>query len=119
MPLSAQCAESGPPRGSRPRAAGRVDEQLYERRLVISIEYASTGKLDADNSIIEGNENGIRNLPSALCSGPDNGSLLAGRPDFKGRFRNLELRRHRQHRAELGRVNDGQPNDLANGCDIL
>jgi hypothetical protein len=43
-------------------AAARVDEQLYERRLVISVKYTSTGKLDAENSIIEGNENGINLL---------------------------------------------------------
>jgi hypothetical protein len=43
-------------------AAARVDEQLYERRLVISVSYASTGKLDAENSIIEGNENGVNLL---------------------------------------------------------
>jgi len=43
-------------------AAARVDEQLYERRLVISVQYASPGKLDAENSIIEGNENGVNLL---------------------------------------------------------
>src|SRR4051812_23729407 len=37
-------------------AAARVDEQLYERRLVIAVKYATAGKLDAENSIIEGNE---------------------------------------------------------------
>jgi hypothetical protein len=40
-------------------AAARVDEQLYERRLVISVKYASPGKLDPDNSIIEGNADGM------------------------------------------------------------
>lgn len=40
-------------------AAARVDEQLYERRLVISVKYASPGKLDPDNSIIEGNTDGM------------------------------------------------------------
>jgi len=40
-------------------AAARVDEQLYERRLVISVKYASPGKLDAENSMIEGNDNGM------------------------------------------------------------
>jgi hypothetical protein len=43
-------------------AAARVNEQLYERRLVISVKYASPGKLDAENSIIEGNENGVNLL---------------------------------------------------------
>ena len=43
-------------------AETRVDEQLYERRLVISVNYASPGKLDAENSIIEGNENGMNLL---------------------------------------------------------
>lgn len=42
--------------------AARVNEQLYERRLVISVKYASPGKLDAENSIIEGNENGVNLL---------------------------------------------------------
>jgi hypothetical protein len=43
-------------------AAARMDEQLYERRLVISIKYASPGKLDPDNSIIEGNDSGLNLL---------------------------------------------------------
>lgn len=43
-------------------AAARVDEQLYERRLIISVKYTSEGKFDAENSIIEGNENGINLL---------------------------------------------------------
>ena len=43
-------------------AAARVDEQLYERRLVISVKYASPGKLDPENSMIEGNDNGINLL---------------------------------------------------------
>src|SRR5262249_39236905 len=43
-------------------AAARVDEQLYERRLVISVKYATAGKLDAENSIIEGNESGMNLL---------------------------------------------------------
>jgi hypothetical protein len=43
-------------------AAARVDEQLYERRLVISIKYTSPGKLDPDNSIIEGNDSGLNLL---------------------------------------------------------
>jgi hypothetical protein len=43
-------------------AAARVDEQLYERRLVISVKYASPGNLDAENSIIKGNENGVNLL---------------------------------------------------------
>jgi len=40
----------------------RVDEQLYERRLVISVKYASPGKLDPDQTIIEGNEDGMKLL---------------------------------------------------------
>lgn len=40
-------------------AAARVDEQLYERRLVICVKYAASGKLDPDNSIIEGNADGM------------------------------------------------------------
>ncbi len=43
-------------------AAARVDEQLYERRLVVSIKYTSPGKLDPDNSIIEGNDSGLNLL---------------------------------------------------------
>jgi hypothetical protein len=43
-------------------AAARVDEQLYERRLVISVKYTSSGKLDPDNSIIEGNADGMKLL---------------------------------------------------------
>ena len=43
-------------------AAARVDEQLYERSLVISVNYASSGKLDVENSIIEGNDNGVNLL---------------------------------------------------------
>jgi TIR domain len=43
-------------------AAARMDEQLYERRLVISIKYTSPGKLDPDNSIIEGNDSGLNLL---------------------------------------------------------
>jgi hypothetical protein len=43
-------------------AAARVDEQLYERRLIISIKYTSPGKLDPDNSIIEGNDSGLNLL---------------------------------------------------------
>ena len=43
-------------------AAARVDEQLYERRLVISVKYDNTGKLDPANSMIEGNDNGINLL---------------------------------------------------------
>lgn len=43
-------------------AAARLDEQLYERRLVISVKYCSPGKLDAEASIIEGNENGMNLL---------------------------------------------------------
>jgi len=43
-------------------AAARVDEQLYERRLVVSIKYTSPGKLDPDNSIIEGNDSGLNVL---------------------------------------------------------
>jgi hypothetical protein len=43
-------------------AAARIDEQLYERRLVISVRYASPGKLDAESSMIEGNENGVNLL---------------------------------------------------------
>jgi hypothetical protein len=39
-----------------------TNEQLYERRLVITVKYGSNGKLDADTSIIEGNENGINLL---------------------------------------------------------
>jgi hypothetical protein len=40
-------------------AAARLDEQLYERRLVISVKYSSPGKLDPDNSTIEGNTDGM------------------------------------------------------------
>jgi hypothetical protein len=40
-------------------AGARIDEQLYERRLVISIKYDNAEKLDPDNSVIEGNENGL------------------------------------------------------------
>ena len=40
-------------------AAARIDEQLYERRLIISVKYDSADRLDPDNSIIEGNENGM------------------------------------------------------------
>jgi len=43
-------------------AAARVDEQLYERRLVMSVKYASPGKLDPENSIIEGNGDGMNLL---------------------------------------------------------
>jgi hypothetical protein len=43
-------------------AAARVDEQLYERRLVISVKYADSGKLDPVNSIIEGNDSGMELL---------------------------------------------------------
>lgn len=43
-------------------ATARVDEQLYERRLVISVKYASPGKLDPENSVIEGNTNGMNLL---------------------------------------------------------
>jgi hypothetical protein len=43
-------------------AAARVDEQLYERRLVVSVKYASPGKLDPDNSVIEGNADGMNLL---------------------------------------------------------
>src|SRR4051812_11364101 len=43
-------------------ALARLDEQLYERRLVLSVKYSSPGKLDPENSIIEGNENGINLL---------------------------------------------------------
>src|SRR4051794_18864673 len=43
-------------------SAARVEEQLYERRLVISVKYTSSGAVDADNSTIEGNENGVNLL---------------------------------------------------------
>jgi hypothetical protein len=43
-------------------AAARVNEQLYERRLVMSVKYASLGKLDPENSIIEGNADGVNLL---------------------------------------------------------
>lgn len=43
-------------------AGARVDEHLYERHLIISVKYASPGKLDAENSIIEGNEDGVNLL---------------------------------------------------------
>ena len=43
-------------------AAARIDEQLYERRLVISVKYTSPDKLDPDNSIIEGNDSGLHLL---------------------------------------------------------
>src|SRR5262249_15642232 len=39
--------------------AGRVDEQLYEKRLTISVKYSSPGKLDPDNSIIAGDAQGL------------------------------------------------------------
>lgn len=40
----------------------RVDEQLYERRLVISIKYSSPGKLDPEQTVIEGNDDGMKLL---------------------------------------------------------
>jgi TIR domain-containing protein len=40
----------------------RVDEQLYERRLVMSVKYASPGKLDPEQTIIEGNDDGMKLL---------------------------------------------------------
>ena len=40
-------------------AAARVDEELYERRLVISVKYTGAGKFDPDNSVIEGNADGM------------------------------------------------------------
>jgi hypothetical protein len=43
-------------------AEARVDEQLYEKRLVISVKYASPGKLDAEQTLIEGNEDGMKLL---------------------------------------------------------
>ncbi|MFL6531209.1 MAG: hypothetical protein ACJ8KX_12120, partial [Chthoniobacterales bacterium] len=43
-------------------AAARVDQQLYERRLTIRVKYASSGKLDAENSSIDGNEDGVNLL---------------------------------------------------------
>ena len=50
-------------------AAARVDEQLYERRLVIAVKYASTGKLDPENSIIVGNADGMNVLGFHYMSG--------------------------------------------------
>jgi len=43
-------------------AEARVDEQLYERRLVISVKYLSPGKLDPEQTIIEGNDDGLKLL---------------------------------------------------------
>jgi len=43
-------------------AEARVDELLYDRSLVMSVKYASPGRLDAENSMIEGNENGVNLL---------------------------------------------------------
>jgi len=43
-------------------AAVRIDEQLYERRLVISVKYTSAQQLDPDNSVIEGNDSGMNLL---------------------------------------------------------
>jgi hypothetical protein len=43
-------------------AEARVDEQLYERRLVMSVKYASPGKLDPEQTIIEGNDDGMKVL---------------------------------------------------------
>jgi len=43
-------------------AEARVDEQLYERRLVISVKYVSPGKLDPEQTIIEGNDDGMKLL---------------------------------------------------------
>jgi len=43
-------------------AAARIDEQLYERRLIISVKYISPDKLDPDNSTIEGNSSGMQLL---------------------------------------------------------
>lgn len=43
-------------------AAARVDELLYERRLVLSVKYGSPGKLNPEKSIIEVNESGINLL---------------------------------------------------------
>lgn len=43
-------------------ADARIDEQLYERRLVMSVKYASPGKLDPEQTIIEGNDDGLKLL---------------------------------------------------------
>jgi hypothetical protein len=43
-------------------AEARVDEQLYERRLVLSVKYASPGKLDPEATFIEGNDDGLKLL---------------------------------------------------------
>lgn len=43
-------------------AEARVDELLYERRFIISVKYAESGKLDAENTIIEGNDSGVELL---------------------------------------------------------
>jgi len=43
-------------------AAARVDEQFYERRLVMSVKYASPGELDPEKTIIEGNADGMKLL---------------------------------------------------------
>ena len=43
-------------------AAARLEEKLYEGRLEISVNYTSSGKLDAEDSMIEGNENGLNLL---------------------------------------------------------
>jgi TIR domain len=50
-------------------AAARVDEQLYERRLVMKVKYASPGKLDPENSIIEGNDDGMNLLGFSYVPG--------------------------------------------------
>ncbi len=50
-------------------AAARIDEQLYERRLVMSVKYASPGKLDPDKSIIEGNDDGMKLLGFSYTPG--------------------------------------------------
>ena len=40
----------------------RVDEQLYERRLVMSVKYAGPGKVDPEQTLIQGNEDGMKLL---------------------------------------------------------
>ena len=47
----------------------RVDEQLYERRLVMSVKYSAPGKLDPDLTIIEGNDDGMKLLGFSYTPG--------------------------------------------------
>lgn len=47
----------------------RVDEQLYERRLVMTVKYSAPGKLDAEQTVIEGNDDGMKLLGFNYISG--------------------------------------------------